>query len=144
MKAGFTFSKPERLCSKKAIGQLFESDEKWACFPFRLVIRLQDRSEFHEVNAAPIQILISASKRSFKHAVDRNRIKRQIREAYRLNKETLYVQINDRLSESPQKILHIGFIYTSKKMEDWSLMEKKMIQALTEIGNKLNTTKTTE
>ncbi|HRH35364.1 MAG TPA: hypothetical protein PKY12_09895, partial [Catalimonadaceae bacterium] len=67
-------------------------------------------------------------------------------EAYRLHKHLLYSQVTNRLSETPEKILHIGFLYTSKKKEEWGLIEKKMIQTLIEIGEKLNfnTTKTAE
>ncbi|HRH35028.1 MAG TPA: ribonuclease P protein component, partial [Catalimonadaceae bacterium] len=97
MKTRNTFSKPERLCSRKSIEQLFETGEKWVCFPFRIIIRLQNRDDSLEPEAAPVQILVSASKRNFKQAVDRNRIKRQIREAYRLHKHLLYSQVTNRL-----------------------------------------------
>ena len=78
MKAGAnTFSKAERLCSSKLIDRLFsEGNRQISVFPVRLVWLLADDIE-------GIQVLISAPKRNFHHAVDRNRIKRQIREFYR-------------------------------------------------------------
>lgn len=138
MKSAQTFSKPERLCSLKSIGQLFEKGEKWTCYPFRIVLNWTEKDDVTLADAAPVQILISASKRSFKHAVDRNLIKRRIREAYSIHKFGLLKQISDRLSKSPEKILHIGFLYTAKKIEPWILIEKKMIQALNEIIEKTN------
>ena len=72
-----TFSKAERLCSSKLIDRLFtEGNRQISVFPVRLVWLLADDIE-------GIQVLISAPKRNFHHAVDRNRIKRQIREFYR-------------------------------------------------------------
>lgn len=72
-----TFSKNERLCSSLQIDRLFtEGNRQISVFPIRLVWLLADDIE-------GVQILISAPKRNFHHAVDRNRIKRQIREFYR-------------------------------------------------------------
>ena len=72
-----TFSKNERLCSSKLIDRLFsEGNRQISVFPVRLVWLLADDID-------GVQILISAPKRNFHHAVDRNRIKRQIREFYR-------------------------------------------------------------
>lgn len=72
-----TFSKDERLCSSKLIDRLFaDGNRQISVFPVRLVWLLADDIE-------GVQILISAPKRNFHHAVDRNRIKRQIREFYR-------------------------------------------------------------
>ncbi|MCQ2067614.1 MAG: ribonuclease P protein component [Bacteroidaceae bacterium] len=78
-----TFSKQERLCSSKLIDRLFtEGNRQISVFPVRLVWLLADDIE-------GVQILISAPKRNFHHAVDRNRIKRQIREFYRTSSAPL-------------------------------------------------------
>ena len=78
-----TFSKAERLCSSKLIDRLFtEGNRQISVFPIRLVWLLADDIE-------GIQVLISAPKRNFHHAVDRNRIKRQIREFYRTHSAPL-------------------------------------------------------
>jgi ribonuclease P protein component len=73
----------------------------------------------------PAQILISVSKRNFKQAVERNRIKRLIRESYRKNKEKLYHQRADR-----QQQLLIGLIYTAKTILSYAEIESKIILIL--------------
>ncbi len=78
-----TFSKQERLCSSTQIDRLFsEGNRQISVFPVRLVWLLTD-------DIKGIQVLISAPKRNFHHAVDRNRIKRQIREFYRTGSSSL-------------------------------------------------------
>ncbi len=82
---GNTFSKQERLCSEKCIDRLFkEGNRQIAAFPVRFVWLKLNADEFKGV-----RVLISAPKRNFHHAVDRNHIKRQIREFYRTQSHTL-------------------------------------------------------
>jgi len=73
----------------------------------------------------PVQVLISVSKRNFKRAVDRNRIKRLIREAYRANKHLLY----DSLRKKEIRLL-LGILYTSRVIESFSFIQQKLISAL--------------
>ncbi len=114
------FTKAERLCSKKIIDKLFEkgSDKTNSvfCYPFR-VVYLQDPAQ---ENALP-QILISVSKRTFKHAVDRNLIKRRIKEAYRLNKEKLHQNFE---TKPPT---YIAFLYIAKEKMDFKEIERKLL-----------------
>ena len=77
-----TFHKYERLCSRRLIDDLFAGGAKsFSVFPLRAV--------FKHGEGANTQVLVSVSKRRLRHAVDRNRAKRQVREAYRLNKDIL-------------------------------------------------------
>ena len=137
LKNRFSFPKSERLCSRKAIEALFGTGEKQFIFPFRLAVRNIEQPMPDDPDAAPFQILISVPKKVFKRAVDRNLIKRRIREAYRLHKHVLYSRISDRSSELPAFQLHIGFLYVAKTIEPWEIIEKKMIQVLTEIGDQI-------
>lgn len=77
------FPKSHRLCSKYLIDKLFEPgcSKSFSAFPLRLIIRTVEEGD--------TQLLISVPKRYFKHAVDRNRVKRQVREAYRNNTKLL-------------------------------------------------------
>lgn len=77
---GNTFLKQERLCGDAQVDRLFsQGNRRIAVYPVRLVWLLSDEPE----DPAVVRILVSAPKRRFHHAVDRNRIKRQIREFYR-------------------------------------------------------------
>lgn len=81
-----TLRKAERLCSKKLIDALFAGGNKsLAAYPVRAVYMVVEKDA-----PAPVSLLVSVSKRRFKRAVRRNRVKRQLREAYRRNKHILY------------------------------------------------------
>ena len=78
--SGNTFTKQERLCGASQVDRLFsEGNRQISVYPIRLVWLLSDEPD----DTAVVRLLISAPKRRFHHAVDRNRIKRQIREFYR-------------------------------------------------------------
>lgn len=78
------FTKAERLSSKKEITALFNEGKSFAISHIRVVYRFLPKQE-----ERPNAILVSVPKKYFKHAVDRNLLKRRIREAYRLNKGLL-------------------------------------------------------
>jgi ribonuclease P protein component len=123
-----TFSKSERLCSKKAIAELFETGNSFFCFPFQVVwIKSPLDIPF------PAQVIFSVSKKSFKLAVKRNLIKRRIKEVYRKNKHILY----DFLATKNLKIIFI-VIFKDKTIPDYITVEKsvnKMIGAFINILN---------
>lgn len=102
-----TFSKSERLCGSKQIDRLFsEGNRQISVFPVRLVWLLADDIE-------GVQILISAPKRNFHHAVDRNRIKRQIREFYRTQSAPLKDAVAAR-----GKGLALAFLFNDTRLWD--------------------------
>ena len=115
----YTFPKEEHLCRKKLIEELFSKQgSSFGVYPLRIV---WIKSEMP--TTAPPQVLISVSKRTFKRAVDRNQLKRLIREAYRLNKY--------RLTEQPNghPLALLGIIFTGKEKSPLTLVEKKLISA---------------
>lgn len=112
----FTLGKSDKLKSKKLIQQLFEEGESMKQYPIRLrYIKVKDV----DYN---IRVGFSVPKRNFKSAVDRNRIKRLMREAYRLNKLPIF--------EITKSSYVMMFIYTDRKVQDFTVLEAKMIALL--------------
>jgi ribonuclease P protein component len=122
-----TLHKSERLDRKKVIEKMFAGGSRsFSVFPLRVVYLPVEELD------VPVSILVSVSKRRFKRAVKRNRVKRQIREAYRLNKHLL----SDALSGS-QTRLAVAFIYLSDELVPSSVIEERMKIALSRIAEKL-------
>nr|WP_319400636.1 ribonuclease P protein component [uncultured Carboxylicivirga sp.] len=122
-----TFSKTERLCSRKTIQQLFDEGTSFTRYPFRVTIL-----PINDEEAPPLQVLISVSKKKFKRANKRNWIKRRTREAYRLNKhEALQV-----LSENNIK-LAVSFVYIPNEILEYAFIEKNIKKALKQIISKV-------
>lgn len=117
---GNIFPKTERLHSRKAIEALFAGGNRaLSAFPLRVVYKAIDEPS--------TQVLISVSKRHFKHAVDRNRAKRQIREAWRLNRTLL--------AEVPS--LHLAFIWLSDVPQPSTLVQRKMKNLLHRVAEQI-------
>lgn len=114
-----SLSKAERLCSKTLFEELLSSTCSFIKFPFRIVVKESARPGEY-----PARIAISVSKKKFRHAVKRNRIKRLTREAFRCNKSLLY----DSLPAG--KTLDILFIYIDKREGEYAAVEKAMQNAL--------------
>lgn len=119
----YSLSKSERLCSKILIDELLTSKLSFVKYPFRIVIK--DSSQPSEY---PARIAISVSKKKFKRAVKRNRIKRLAREAYRLNKNTFYEQL------PPEHTVDILFIYLDTNLPSYPKIEKAIKNALQKIA----------
>ena len=117
---GNTFKKHERLNSKIQINDLFSRGESFFKYPFKVVYLEKDVAD-GEFNA----ILISVSKRNFKSAVDRNRIKRLVREAYRLNKSILSQEVS-----KDNKFRNFALIYTAKSILPYKEIERKIMLIL--------------
>lgn len=111
-----TYSKKEKLCSRKVISRLFENGNTFYSDPLRI---LWLKSE--ETLSFPVQSAISVGKKSFPRAVDRNRIKRLMREAWRLNKHKLYNQL-----EKIRIKVVIMIIYSGKNIPEYNDLETIM------------------
>jgi len=105
----FKFPKEERLCSRTSIKELFAKGSSFYLQPF-FVKFLSSTDDGNKV-------LFSVSKKNFKRAVDRNLLKRRMREAYRLNKTTLQTD----------KSYNIAFVYTSKEVLSFEIIQKRLI-----------------
>ena len=114
-----TFCKPERLCGSTQIDRLFrEGNRQISVFPVRLVWLLAD-------DIKEIQVLISAPKRNFHHAVDRNRIKRQIREFYR----TSSAPLKEAVALKGQGMA-LAFLFNDTRLWDSSKLSERLQSAI--------------
>ena len=117
-----TFRKQERIVSHQLLETLFEKgdSQSLAAYPLRVIYTQTERRP----DCAETQILISVPKKRFKHAVDRNKVKRQVREAYRKNKHLL----SGSVSEGKQ--LLIAFVWLSDKHCTSAEVEKRVVSLL--------------
>jgi ribonuclease P protein component len=110
-----TFGKEEKLCSEKDIDILYKTGTSF----------LQHPVVFYYLPAAPSErftrVLVSVSKKKFKKAVDRNLVKRRLREAYRLNKRSL------------SKTYHLALVFVANSLLNYPEIEKAVKQGLEKI-----------
>lgn len=121
----YTFKKEERLCNKKLIDGLFHNGSSFLCYPFRASWMVTDAGQ-----QFPVQIVFSVAKKRYKRAVDRNLVKRRMREAYRLNKQSL---LYDVLNTADKKLV-LSISYIGKEISPYDFFEKKMIKLLNQLA----------
>lgn len=131
----FKLSKWERICSRTLLEKLFTGgkSKSFSVFPLRVVYLLTDQPDGDLQHEASVKMMVSVSKRHFKRAVKRNRVKRQVREAYRLNKEIVVSSMAD----SPNRQLLLGFIWMSDELHDTDTVERSMQVLLKRVADKL-------
>ena len=120
----FTFGKQEKLCSKLAIDNLFKSGKSFNAYPIRVIYKKVETSD------TTAKLLISVPKKRFNKAVSRNRLKRLIRETYRLNKPELIENW-----QHQGKYFALAFVYIGNEIATFGDLNTTM----QEIMEKLNT-----
>jgi ribonuclease P protein component len=125
----FTLSKDERLSWKRYTDRLFAEGKSFVAFPLRVVyIPITEE----EPTLPTVSIMVSVSKKRFKRAVHRNRVKRLIRESYRLRK----YNIIEPLDEKKTKLL-VAFIHIDKELPSFAFLRKAMDKAMKTLNEKL-------
>ena len=120
---GNSFGAEEKLKSKKSIDKLFKEGKSVSQNGFTLVYLLNPLSTFY-----PAQVGFTVPKKFFKHAVDRNRVKRLMREAYRLNKITLYEKL-----VGAQQQMALMFVYKGKELPGHEAVTKSVVACLNKL-----------
>ena len=119
-----SFPRKEKLKSKKLIEQLFAEGRSVSNYPIKLIY-LKTELPFD----TPIQAGVTVPKKNFKSAVKRNRIKRLMRESYRLNKALVF--------NNSKGSFAFLFLYLGKEMPDYALVEKNLKAALHKFKKKI-------
>lgn len=113
-----TFRKEERLCSKNHLDLLFNSGSSFLVYPFRVTFFCKD-----PVIGVPVKVVINVPKKRYKRAVDRNLLKRRIREVYRLNKQSSFYPF----VENANTMLLLSIQFVGKEIYPVSFLEKKLL-----------------
>ena len=126
-----TFPKKEKLKSKIIIDRLFREGDSISVHPLKLVyLRIPTATE------SKIQVAVSAPKSKFKNAVVRNRIKRILREHYRLNKETIFNNMEGNFA--------FLFLYLGKDIPENTVVESSMLTIFKKLIKKVSNAKIAE
>ncbi len=123
----FRLYKKEKLCSKTAQDLLF-SKEGGACSAIAYPLRAVWRINPERVRGASVQILISVPKKRLRHAVDRVKMSRRTREAYRLNKSSIPM---------PESKVDMAFVYISDSLQRYQSIEAAMQKLLDNLSSQI-------
>lgn len=121
----FTFDKTERLCSKKALDELFSGGKSKTHFPIKVIFKTSVyESDF------PARVVFIVPKKKHKRANKRNAIRRRMREVYRLNKHKLYQSLGE-------KKLDIMFVFLSNEVPDYAQVELCLLSLMEHVGKSM-------
>lgn len=124
-----TYSKNEKLKSRKALEGLFARGKSFSIFPIKVFYTIEDNPK-NEVHAG-----VGVSSRVFKKANDRNRVKRLLREVYRTQKHPLYTAMNQKTGS-----LDVFFLYIGKELPEFTALKETMEKVLEKLVRKINET----
>ena len=127
--ASAIFQKRERIVSRKLMDELFGGDHSHAvvAYPLKAVYLAKE----HLDGQVPVEVLISVPKKHFKHAVDRNRVKRRVREAYRKQKQLLTERVGEDM------MVAVAFIWMSNQHISSAEVDSRVKHILTRIAKKI-------
>ena len=132
VKKQFTLGKNEKLKSRKLIEQLFAAGKSFVITPFRVYFLVNGQLP-EDKNEGALQFGVGVGSKNFKKAVDRNRIKRLTREAWRLQN----IELKEKVKGASCQ-LNVFFIYTGKDLPEFNVIKDKVAVALKKLSDKIN------
>lgn len=128
-----TLCKEERLHGRNAVENLFKKagSRSMVSFPLRVVYAINEAEEERDTR---VRMLVSVPKKHFKRAVKRNRVKRQVREAYRKHKHTLC----DAVAAMPAACLDMAFVWLDDELHSSADVEKRVARLLQRVEEKIS------
>lgn len=127
MSGAFTYNKTEKLKSRKLLQEVFAQGKSFSVFPLKVFYIPQTAA-----GSVAVQAGVGVSARHFRKAVERNRIKRLLRECYRINKLPLYAAVQEK-----NKPLAVFFLYIGKELPEYNLLQEKMKLALLKLKDNI-------
>lgn len=131
MSSKFTFQKKDKLKSRKQTQFLFAKGQSMNSFPIKLIYTLESNEP------GSVQTGVGAPSRTFRKAVDRNRVKRLLREGYRLERPEFIASSVDALNKLR---VNLFFLYTDATVISQKEIQEKIKQLLSRLSEKINTT----
>lgn len=131
----YTLSKSERIYAQKKIDALFKDGNSFIAYPLRIVFICSEKID----DTPAVSMLVSVSKRKFKRANKRNRIKRLVREAFRLNKLLLHD-----IAKHHGCSIDIAFLYLKDELSTYAEIEKAMLKTIDTLPQKMQKTEINE
>lgn len=119
----FAFPKSRKLCGETTVDRLFREGVGFSRFPLRVVYIVNDEPRKGE---APLRMMVSVGKKRFKRAVKRNRVKRLVREAWRLRK----LDVEAAMEVANVRGLHVAFVFLSNELPSFADVEAAMSKAI--------------
>ena len=137
--SGLAFPKNERLSLKRHIDMLFQNGLSFVAYPLRVIYLFPKREEkdLASQSDSPVMMMVSVPKKKIRHAVDRNYIKRRVRESYRLRKHELI----QACSETDKKLL-LALIYLGTEKCSYTTIDGAMAKMIAVLRSKGETGKT--
>ncbi|MEY4106660.1 MAG: hypothetical protein RL181_1002 [Bacteroidota bacterium] len=126
--SGFKFEQKEHLKSHKMIGELFKSGDSFGMYPLRAVWKTAEQKEGN----CPLKISISVPKKRFRRAVARNRLRRQVREAFRLSRAAF---VQNAPADHPPVALMI--LYTGVEALPYAVIQEAMARLLKRLAKEI-------
>lgn len=121
----FSFPKHERLKSRKAISKLFEDGKSLYFYPIKILYQTETYSPEQKF---PVKCGFSVSKKNFRRAVDRNLLKRRMREAWRLNRSALVIKAREKGIP-----LNVFLVFIGKEIEEYEVVKKAVVKGIGEV-----------